>query len=174
MSLAEAGELRLERVDTDPERLAQAVVSRFQRQAIARNIALSVAGDQALPTISVDAQRIEQVLGNLLSNALRHTPNGGQVICRLQRAPGAPQAIEFSVADSGPGIPVEALTRVFDRFYRVDRGRARADGGTGLGLAIVKQLVKTHGGSVRADNLPTGGAVVTFSLPVRQDGCSGR
>ena len=167
LSLAEAGELRLERVDTAPEQLAQAVVSRFQTRAMSRIIALRVEGDDGLPMISVDAQRIEQVLGNLLSNALRHTPDRGRVTCRVQRASGEAEAIEFSVADNGPGIPPEALPHVFDRFYRVDRGRARADGGTGLGLAIVKQLVIAHGGSIRAGNQRSGGAVVSFTLPAR-------
>lgn len=168
LSLAEAGELRLERNDSDPESLAQAVVARFQTQAAARRIALAVETSRPLPRIFVDAQRIEQVLGNLLSNALRHTPDGGRVTCQVQRDPGWPDAIEFAVADSGPGFPADTLTRVFDRFFRVDRGRARADGGTGLGLAIARQLVVAHGGSIRADNQPAGGAVVTFTLPLRR------
>ncbi len=168
LSLAEAGELRLERVDTAPDELVRAVVARFQTQAMARSIALSVDADGSLPEVAIDPQRIEQVLGNLLSNALRHTPDGGRVTCRVQRTASDPGSIEFSVADSGPGIPPEALAQVFDRFYRVDRGRARADGGTGLGLAIARQLVAAHGGSIRAANQPGGGACVTFTLPVRR------
>lgn len=166
LSLAEAGELRLERVDTAPHELVRSVAARFTTQATARQITLDIETDDSLPRIAIDAQRIEQVLGNLLSNALRHTPDGGRVICRVRLVSESSDALAFSVADSGSGIPIDALARVFDRFYRVDRGRARATGGTGLGLAIARQLVIAHGGAIRADNQPAGGACVTFTLPI--------
>lgn len=166
LSLAESGQLSLERAVVAPQALAQAVAARFAAQAAARDITLSVNAADTLPAVTVDAQRIEQVLGNLLSNALRHTPEGGRVTCRVERGAGEPADVVFSVADSGPGIPSEALPSVFDRFYRIDRGRARADGGTGLGLAIAKQFVIAHGGSITAANLAQGGAVVSFTVPL--------
>jgi two-component system sensor histidine kinase BaeS len=103
------------------------------------------------------------VFGNLLSNALRYTPPGGTIAISLECKPGAAR---ISIHDSGPGIPELALPRVFDRFYRADRSRSRAEGGSGLGLAIARQLVQAHGGSLVAANHPQGGAVFTLELPL--------
>jgi signal transduction histidine kinase len=177
VALAEAGQLNLQRVPTQPAALAQSAVAQFQPRAEAKGVALRLEADPDLPELMLDPQRISQVLGNLLSNALRHTPAGGKVICRVTRAGEVGKRVEapagaarntaqviFSVADTGPGIPPEALPRIFERFYRADSGRSRADGGTGLGLTIARQLVEAHGGQIWARSQPGQGAEVAFRL----------
>jgi signal transduction histidine kinase len=111
----------------------------------------------------VDADRIAQVIRNLLSNALRHTPAGGRVTvtCRNDKT----QSLLITVSDTGEGIPPDDLPFVFDRFYRADKSRSRASGGSGIGLAIVKQLVEAHGGKVRAESQSGQGTTFGFTLP---------
>jgi two-component system sensor histidine kinase ArlS len=108
----------------------------------------------------VDAMQIRQVLDILLDNALKYTPEGGTVEVRVTRSPGM---VTIAVTDSGPGIPVDQLPFVFDRFYRGDRSRSTP--GTGIGLSIAKQIVARHGGSLTAENAPGGGAQLTVRLP---------
>src|SRR5664279_3733698 len=100
-----------------------------------------------LPGLLLDPERMGQVLGNLLDNALRHTPAGGSVTISASRSKGQGDA-ELFVVDTGEGIPAEHLPHVFERFYRVDTARDRAHGGSGIGLAITKSLVEAHGGVV--------------------------
>jgi signal transduction histidine kinase len=149
-------------------------------------VVLQVHAEQALPPVSVDPQRVAQVLRNLLANALRYTPAAGQVTvgawaCQaregqcLSTSPlpasvlplkdGAWLAV--SVADTGPGIAAEDLPHIFERFYRGDRSRSRASGGTGLGLAIVRQLIEAHGGKVAVESVLPSGARFVFVLPVK-------
>ena len=111
--------------------------------------------------VSADAAKLHDVIRNLLENAVNYSPEHAELRLAAQ---GAGDAVRVTVADSGPGIPPEDLTRVFERFYRVDKSRSRP-GGTGLGLAIVKHLVELHGGTVAAANRPTGGAMFTVTLP---------
>jgi signal transduction histidine kinase len=115
-------------------------------------------------TCNCDPQRIEQILGNLISNALRYTQEGGTVEIHLSQEN---RFFQIAVLDNGPGIPPDVLPYIFDRFYRADRSRSRAEGGSGLGLAIARQLAEAHGGSLVASNAPGGGAVFTLSLPVK-------
>jgi two-component system phosphate regulon sensor histidine kinase PhoR len=112
--------------------------------------------------IDADADALRQVLTNLFDNALRYTPAGGKVACRLRRADGGSVV---SVVDSGSGIPREHLTRVFERFYRADPSRSRDEGGTGLGLSIVKHLVEAHGGRVWAESELGSGTTISAFLP---------
>lgn len=108
-----------------------------------------------------------QVLGNLLDNALRHTPTGGTVTISATLSSGT-DGVALSVADTGEGIPAEHLTHVFERFYRVDPGRDRAHGGSGIGLAIAKALVEAHGGQLTATSPGTGhGSTFRVLLPRR-------
>jgi two-component system OmpR family sensor kinase len=112
--------------------------------------------------IEGDGLRLSQVIGNLLANTRAHTPAGTPVEVSVRRAGGT---VVLGVTDDGPGIPEEALGRVFDRFYRADVSRTRKSGGSGLGLAIVAAIVAAHGGTVEATN-PTGrGAKITVTLP---------
>lgn len=190
LAMAESGQLTLERTPADLHAIVQRVVERFQSQAAARNISLELRHNDGLRlhesksqvTFNVDPQRIEQILSNLLSNALRYTPDSGQIVVRLvltgsgadavagtaERSPAGPgqNGVQISIQDSGPGIPPEALPHVFERFYRADRSRSRSEGGSGLGLAIARQLAEAHGGSLVAANHPQGGAIFTLTLAV--------
>lgn len=113
--------------------------------------------------VFADARAVHQVLGNLLENAIKYSPEGGDVA--LGARPGPARAVEFYVRDNGVGIPAEDLPRLFERFYRVDKARSRELGGTGLGLAIVKHLVRAQGGEVGVESAPGNGSTFHFTLP---------
>ena len=161
LSLAEAGQLKLERAPTDLVTLAQRVVELMQAQAQEKNVTLVVNAPTAIPNVNVDADRIAQVIRNLVSNALRYTPNDGRVSVQV-RAIG--ETIEINVADNGTGIAPEDLPHVFDRFYR--GGKSRSRDSSGLGLAIAKQLVEAHGGRVGVESAIGKGTRFWFTLPV--------
>jgi signal transduction histidine kinase len=163
LALADSGHLNLERSPTLLRDCVQRVVEQFSPQADSRGIAIQWSAREDCPPVNVDAGRIEQIIGNLLSNALRYTPQGGKIWLDLTCTG---EQIQLTVRDSGPGIPVEALPHVFERFFRADRSRSRAEGGSGLGLAIARRLAEAHGGSLTAANHPQGGALFTLTLPL--------
>jgi two-component system OmpR family sensor kinase/two-component system sensor histidine kinase BaeS len=164
LALADAGQLKLERSTVDLVGLAERILERFRSQAGMSQIAISMDGSALSPVFAnVDALRIDQIISNLISNALRFTPRGGQVRLKIETKR---DQVLVSVFDSGPGIPTEALPYIFERFYRADRSRSRAEGGTGLGLAIAKKLAESHGGALTAANDASGGAVFTLELPI--------
>ena len=136
--------------------LSQAIDTKKQLATIA------VAPDAC--TIEADPAKLHDILRNLVENAVNYSPDGADVRLDAIRRDAM---IDIVVTDSGPGIPPADLTRVFERFYRVDKSRSRP-GGTGLGLAIVRHLVELHGGSVIAENRPEGGARFTVSLPAQR------
>jgi signal transduction histidine kinase len=119
------------------------------------------------PSATVDPDALRQILTNLFDNALRHTPAGGRITVRAARTEGT---LTLSVSDTGSGIAAEHLPRIFERFYRADPGRARADGGSGLGLAIVKHLTEAHGGRVEAESTLGQGTTIRITLPQDQTG----
>ena len=163
LALADAGQIELERTPTDLPALVGRVVERFQPQAATQQVRLILSPPAAsLPPLSLDPIRLEQMLTNLLSNALRYTPAGGQVELAIS---GTPDAARLTVHDSGPGIPADALPFIFERFYRADKSRSRLEGGSGLGLAIARNLARAHGGDLTAANHPSGGALFTLTLP---------
>jgi signal transduction histidine kinase len=165
IALADAGQIELERAPTDLTVLVQRMVERFQPQASSQQVSLSfIPPAISIPQISADPIRLEQVLTNLLSNALRYTPDGGHINLALSTTDGS---VRLSIHDSGPGIPEESMPYIFERFYRADKSRARAEGGTGLGLAIARQLARAHGGDLTATNHASGGALFTLILPVK-------
>lgn len=165
VSQAEERQLELSPRVVEPGQLVDASVQAAAHRFTERGVALFTDVAPRLPSVCVDPDRIGQVLGNLLDNALRHTPAGGRVIVSA-RSVGSGGAVEFAVADTGDGIPAGALRHVFERFYRVDRARDRAHGGSGIGLSIVKALVEAHGGLVRVhSDGPDCGAVFTFAIP---------
>jgi len=164
LSLAEAGQLPLQKRQTDLAALARSTGARFASRAGERGVQLAVEATKGLPNVDVDPDRIAQVLGNLLENALRHTPRGGAVELRL--GPGErTDTLQVVVRDTGSGILAEHLPNVFEHFYRADRARSRATGGSGIGLAVVKQLVEAHGGQVWVESPPGQGAVFGLVLP---------
>ena len=163
LSLADAGELALMRSPVDPAGLARQVLASRQAGARAKGVELKIEVGIGLPVVEADADRIHQVLGNLLDNALRHTPQGGSIEVGVTSAAGT---VQFSVEDNGPGIPPGELDRIFERFHRSDRGRSRQQGGSGLGLAIARSLVEAHGGEIWAQSQPGGGARLAFQLPL--------
>jgi two-component system OmpR family sensor kinase len=118
-----------------------------------------------VPVVRGDEGRLRQVVGNLVTNALTHTPAGTKVTVTVGQAADDPDVLVLTVADAGPGMDPADAERAFERFYRADASRTRAAGGTGLGLAIVSSLVAAHGGSVGLDTAPGEGAVVTVRLP---------
>jgi two-component system phosphate regulon sensor histidine kinase PhoR len=116
-----------------------------------------------------DSKAVHQLMGNLLENAIKYTPDGGHIYVSARALPsadGADAFVEVFVRDTGIGIPAADLPRLFERFYRVDKARSREMGGTGLGLAIVKHLARAHGGDVRVESEPGKGSAFFFTLPV--------
>lgn len=125
---------------------------------------LNVTVDPVIDRILIDPLKITQVLENLLENALKYTPTGCHIYVSAKRRE---REVEISVRDSGPGIPADDLPHIFERFYRVDKGRSREQGGTGLGLSIVKHIVQLHGGRVWAESEVGKGTAVFFTLPTK-------
>jgi signal transduction histidine kinase len=165
LAQAEAGKLALEKKPVDLLALLDQVKERCSAAAAAQGIYLNIVKpDSALPIITVDAIRIEQVLNNLIANALRYTPQGGQIVMRLDRSD---HDVNITIQDDGPGIQPETLPYIFERFYRADHSRSREDGGTGLGLTIARQLAQAHNGDLTAANAPNGGAIFTLRLPLK-------
>nr|MBA2447671.1 HAMP domain-containing histidine kinase [Chloroflexota bacterium] len=166
LSLAEARQLSLDREEVDLRELVEWEVRAFRPQAAARQIELAVAsGGSRLPPLGVDPGRMAQVLGDLLRNALAHTPAGGRVQVGVTSDDGHAR---ISVADSGVGIAPDDLEHVFERFYRADKARSRhGDGsGTGLGLTIARELVRAHGGSLSVASELGKGTRFSISLPM--------
>ncbi len=169
LSLAEAGRLALRPQALAVVPLLEREVALFADFAAAQGVALSVEAPPDLPAALADPDRLGQILHNLISNALRHTPSGGSITLRAARLEAsAPGVLRFEVVDTGEGIAAEALPHLFERFYRADRGRAREAGGTGLGLAITSQLVRLHGGTIGVSSLPMQGTRFWFTLPVAE------
>lgn len=163
LSLADAGQLSLTLVPTDLGGWAAGVVTGFRSVAAERGVDLRLELPDAPLRLVIDPQRLTQVLGNLLDNALRHTPQGGQVHIGLSIHG---DEVRVSVTDSGAGVPPADLALLFERFWRGDASRSRRTGGSGLGLAIARRIVEAHGGQIWAENAPAGGLRVTFALPV--------
>ncbi|MDI6773496.1 MAG: ATP-binding protein [bacterium] len=162
LSLAQAGRLPLHRAPTDLAALVVDAAAAVGPHAADKSVSVQSRIAAGLPAVSVDRERMMQVVHNLLDNAIRHTPAGGAVIVGLE---AGEREVRFWVADTGPGIPPEEGDRIFDRFYRLDASRSRASGGSGLGLAIVKSLVEAHGGRVWVESRPGEGSRFTVALP---------
>jgi signal transduction histidine kinase len=165
LTLADAGELKLVRQPEDIAQLIAQSVTVIQPKIDCKGLTISTEVQNNLPPVNIDYYRIGQVLRNLLENAYKHTSGGGKitVTARLEN-----DLVKVSVADTGEGIPAEDLPNMFERFYRVDKSRARAGGGSGLGLTIVKRLVEAHGGSVAVESTLGKGSSFTFTLPIDQ------
>jgi signal transduction histidine kinase len=162
LSLAEARQLGFDHRPTDLRELASHVADEFKSRAARQGVEVRVSSPPDLPEVEIDPTRTSQILRNLLDNALRYSPEN----CRVDVALEAEcDGVVLSVTDRGPGIAEEHLPFIFERFYRIDRSRARATGGSGLGLAIAKQLVEAQGGTITADSAAGRGSTFRIYLP---------
>lgn len=161
LSRIESGGWMPNPAQADVRAIAAEIAAQLREAAVEKGITIEIAVDESAAHVRADRTALRQILANLLENAVRHTA-GGAVTVRSRREAGGTYV---EVADTGPGIPAEHLPRVFERFYRVDTGRARASGGTGLGLAIVKHLAEAHGGHVRADSAVGRGTTIAVFFP---------
>jgi len=157
----ESGRVPLELEAVEPGKLVQGAVERLYLQAERAGLEIKVVLTPDLPAVSVDPPRLQQVLLNLLHNAIKFTPAGGRITILAE--PGEDGGVVFGIRDTGVGIPAEDLPRIFERFYKADR--ARSGGGTGLGLAISKHLVEAHGGRIWAESVEGKGSAFYFRLP---------
>ncbi len=164
LSRAEAVSSQLDLRPCDPSHIVQAVTARLLPQFADQGIVLENDVSERLPQVRADADRVEQVLTNLVGNALQYTAAGGRVTIQAARLDAA---IQFSVQDTGVGLTPDDLTKIFQRFYRVDKSRARASGGSGIGLTIAQHIVEAHGGQIWAESAGLNqGSTFSFTLPL--------
>ena len=165
LSLADAGELSIHPQTVSPVKILTDLQATYQHIAAQNDVKINVDTASDIPTMQIDPDRMTQVLTNIIDNALHHTPAGGHI--DLSVKPVA-DGVQFAIQDSGPGIQGEDVNRIFDRFYRADKSRARDDGGSGLGLAIAKSIVQAHGGQIRAECASGKGLKITIELPLKE------
>jgi histidine kinase len=164
LSRLDAGVLTLNRARASAVGIIHAVVERLRSQAEEKGLEISTDAAEVLPEVDVDVDRIQQVLLNLIGNAIQYTNPAGRVVVTARRHDAV---VQVDVTDTGMGIAGEHIPHLFERFYRVDRSRARAGGGSGLGLTIARYLVEAHGGRVWASSPGPGqGSTFSFTLPV--------
>lgn len=164
LSLADAGELPLNRRTVDPSALLERTGLAYFMPAEERGLTLRVETEESLPSVTVDTDRMTQVLNNLVSNAMRHT-NVGEIVLAARRDG---ESVVLEVSDTGDGISPEDVPFVFDRFYRGDKARRRSDdGSSGLGLAIAKAIIEAHGGTIAVFSTQGAGTTMRVSLPAR-------
>jgi histidine kinase len=164
LSRVEAGAFELDCHPVDMAELIQYTATRLCPQFEEKGVQLNVDLPADLPRVQADEDRINQILINLIGNALQYTPTGGTVTVTAEKHP---PELWVTIRDTGIGISAEHLPYLFTRFYRVDKSRSRAGGGSGIGLTITKHLVEAHGGRVWADSEGAGhGSVFGFALPV--------
>jgi signal transduction histidine kinase len=163
LALAESNQLRFELKPVKLDELAETILGLFSAQADERNVSLTLNADADLPEVMVDSQRFQQVVGNLIDNALRYTPEGSSIDLSIHRIENG---VVLSLIDGGPGMPEDELSHVFDRFWRGEKSRARSTGGAGLGLSIARQLVEAQGGKISAHNHSPVGFEVSIILPI--------
>jgi two-component system sensor histidine kinase VicK len=169
LSRLDSNQAPLRRRATKIHEMLDEVADRFSFQLRQKSIQASVRVERKLHTAWLDRDQIDQVLDNLMSNAIKYTLDGGSIELIARRSSDG-GLLEISVKDTGMGIPKKDLSRIFDRFYRVDKARSRNMGGTGLGLSIAREIVKAHGGTIALYSELNEGTMVTFSLPLLQEG----
>ena len=166
LSLADAGELPLNIQPFAPQELLRRTLEAHRVKAKGKAVGLELDAPEDLPLISIDVDRMAQVLGNLMSNALRYTPSGGQ-ICLTAEAHG--NQVRLSVSDTGPGIPSRDIPYIFERSFRGDHARHQQEGETGLGLAIARSLVIAQGGTISVESSEGQGATFILDFPAGED-----
>lgn len=169
LSLAQAGQLRLNLQPVDAGPVVRETLEAMAPFAEERHVALRADVPPSVPRIDADPDRLRQIVQNLIENALRYTPPGGEVGVTMEAGNRTGGAIRLSVADTGVGIDAADLPHLFRHFYRTDQSRTRSSGGTGLGLAIVKSLVEAHGGRVAVESAAGKGSTFTITFPRRQE-----
>lgn len=165
LAAADAGVLRLHPGSVEIRELLSQVAAAHQARAENAGVTLAVTATAPGPALRADPVRLRQAVGNLVSNAVRHTPEGGRVTLRAYAAEEGDGTVLVEVTDTGSGIPPEDLPHVFDRFWRAEKSRSRRTGGSGLGLAIVRKLVEAHGGTVDATSVEGEGSTFVLRLP---------
>ena len=161
LSQLEAGSMSLEKTTVRPDQVAKHALELLQPKAAHKEIAIDCSGVSGAPAVLADPGRLEQVMVNLLDNAIKYTPTGGAISFTVTCHD---RMVRIGVKDTGVGIPPKDLPRIFERFYRVDTARSRDEGGTGLGLAIVKHIIQLHGGTVGVESEPGKGSEFWFTL----------
>lgn len=146
-----------------PAVFLRGIMRDWERKFSAKKLQVELVAPDDLPPLQVDEARLQEIIYNLLDNAVKYSPAGGRITVRAQRNE---KQLTFSVSDNGPGIPARDLSRIFERFYRADKARHREQGGTGLGLSIVKHIAQLHGGQVEAESELGQGTRVRVHLPL--------
>ncbi|HYC87346.1 MAG TPA: ATP-binding protein [Chryseosolibacter sp.] len=162
LSQIETGQIKMHFELFDIHELTEEVFEQFENKSDRKEVSLRIESDNKRVFVYADRQRIAQVITNLISNAIKHSMEGGVVVVRFS---AGKKMVEVSVEDYGEGIPAEHLPRIFERFYRVDKSRSREKGGTGLGLAIVKHILDGHNTKADVESIPGKGSVFSFKLP---------
>lgn len=167
LSHIETGQIKMHFENFDLFELTEEVFEQFENKAGKRDVQLKIRKPQYSVVVCADRQRIAQVMSNLISNAINHSFDGGKVVVSFEVTK---KNIIVKVQDFGEGIPPEHITRIFERFYRVDKSRSREKGGTGLGLAIVKHILEGHNAKADVESTPGKGSVFSFKLPRAKEG----
>jgi two-component system, OmpR family, phosphate regulon sensor histidine kinase PhoR len=162
LSHIETGQIRMHFENIDLHQLTEEVFEQFEGKAEKKDVRLRVESDHRRVMVYADWQRISHVMTNLISNAIKHSFDGSEVIVKFETGK---KNVTIQVRDSGEGIPPEHINRIFERFYRVDKSRSREKGGTGLGLAIVKHILEGHNSKAEVSSMPGKGSVFSFKLP---------
>jgi two-component system phosphate regulon sensor histidine kinase PhoR len=167
LSRVESGKVPFQMQSTKPDEIINPAVERLLLQADRAELSINLECPPGLPAILADPARLEQVVVNLLHNAIKFTPSGGEIRIKVRQQDDDHQdggMVLFSISDTGIGIESEDLPRIFERFYKVDR--ARSSGGTGLGLAIARHTVEAHGGVIWAESVAKHGSTFYFTIPI--------
>ena len=167
LSHIETGQIKMHFENVDMYKLTEEVFEQFENKADKKDVNLRIVGTERKVIVYADWQRISQVMTNLVSNAIKHSFDGGEVTVDFDIGK---KNVTIEVNDTGEGIPSEHVSRIFERFYRVDKSRSREKGGTGLGLAIVKHILDGHGTRAEVKSLPGKGSTFSFKLPRGKDG----
>lgn len=164
LSLADAGELSINLQKVSPQKLLSDIQATYQHIASQKDVTIRLDVEPEIPMLDIDPGRMTQVVTNIFENALRHTPEGGQIELSVRNVAGS---VQLSIQDSGPGLQGKDANRIFERFYRADSARHRDDGGSGLGLAIAKSIVEMHQGQIWVESEPGQGLKIAIRFPIR-------
>ncbi|MFC0210960.1 cell wall metabolism sensor histidine kinase WalK [Paenibacillus chartarius] len=168
LSRLDSKQAMLSKEETNVPEMLEEVADRFSFQLQQKDIEIDIAIEDGVSHVMLDRDKIDQVLDNLVSNAIKYTPEHGSIRIEARQSAKS-SALEVSVKDTGIGIPKKDLARIFERFYRVDKARSRNMGGTGLGLSIAREIIKAHGGTIYLESELNQGTKVTFTLPVKDE-----